>query len=316
LILLVESDAWKRTISDPSVIVNIRELKTVPTETYEPGNFNLQTIDVRWSNLCNLACVYCSPEFSSKWADELQVKINQPGQAQLENFQNYIYQNINQLKHVYLAGGEPLLMKENLQLLQLLEKSNPDIQIRVNTNLSKVDTKIFETICRFPNVHWTISIETIEDQFEYIRHGGKWKDFLENLQTIQGLSHRLNHKITFNMLWLLLNYDSIFDCVDYLKNLGFHNNSFVIGALLTPEYLNIRHLPNSVLYSLKSKLKEKIAQQPGYLLEDSYKNMLHYIQIPFEQHLENSFEQLTKLDQRRNLDSSKIFKNLYKLKED
>jgi hypothetical protein len=33
------------------------------------------------------------------------------------------------------------------------------------------------------------------------------------------------------MLWFLLNYDSVFDCVDYLKDLGFHNNSFIIGAL-------------------------------------------------------------------------------------
>ena len=117
------------------------------------------------------------------------------------------------------------------------------------------------------------------------------------------------------MLYFLLNYNSIFDCVEYLKTLGFHNNSFVIGALLGPSYLNIRHLPDNVLQSIKNKLEIKINESPGYLLEDSYRNLLHYIQLPFDKNLNDSFAKLAELDQRRNLDSSKIFKDLYKLRE-
>jgi hypothetical protein len=161
------------------------------------------------------------------------------------------------------------------------------------------------------NVHWTVSAETIEAEFEYIRFGGKWTDFLDNLNTIR----KFDHKISFNMLWFLLNYDTVFDYVDYLKGLGFHNNSFVIGALLTPDYLNVRHLPENVLNSLKLKLQSKIDKNPGYLLEDSYRNMLHYIAQPVEKNLTNSFEQLATMDQRRGVDSSKIFTELYKLKE-
>jgi organic radical activating enzyme len=286
----------------------IRELKQVPPTTYQPGNFDLQTVDARWSNLCNFSCVYCSPEFSSKWADELKIKVATPSLDQQENFKQYIYQHTPNLKHVYLAGGEPLLMKENLELLQ---KLNPDVQLRINTNLSKVDTQVFEEVCKFKNVHWTVSVETIEDEFEYIRFGGKWSDFLDNLKII----NKLDHKISFNMLHFMLNYDSIFECIDYFKKLGFHNNSFVIGALLNPDYLNIRHLPNDVLKSVKNKLEIKINEAPGYLLEDSYRNMLHYLQQSVEKNLANSFAKLAQLDQRRNLDSSKIFKDLYKLKE-
>ena len=289
-------------------IFYIRELKQVPVSTYQPGNFDLQTIDVRWSNLCNFACVYCGPSFSSRWSDELKIQSTTPSVEQQENFKQYIYQNAHKLKHVYLAGGEPLLMKENIELLQ---KVNPDVQLRINTNLSKVDTKIFEKVCEFKNVHWTVSVESIEDEFEYIRHGGNWTDFLDNLKIIGSL----NHKITFNMLHFLLNYDSIFDCIDYLKELGFHNNSFVIGALLTPSYLNIRHLPESVLQSVTDKLNKRINEAPGYLLEDGYRNMLHYIQQPMEKDLNQAFAKLKELDQRRNLDSSKIFKDLYKLTE-
>jgi molybdenum cofactor biosynthesis enzyme MoaA len=135
----------------------IRELKNIPTDTYQVGNFDLHTVDVRWTNLCNFACVYCGPEFSSKWSTELKIHPKVPDQQQLMDFKNYIYDHAGQLKHVYLAGGEPLLMKENLILL---EKLNPDANIRINTNLSKVDTRVFEAICEFPNVHWTVSVET------------------------------------------------------------------------------------------------------------------------------------------------------------
>ena len=159
-------------------IFYIRELKSTPIDTYQVGNFDLQTVDVRWTNLCNLACVYCSPEFSSRWADELSKKISQPTEQQQKDFGDYIYQHARNLKHVYLAGGEPLLMKENLKLLREL---NPDVNLRINTNLSKVDTGVFDAVCQFKNVHWTVSAETIEAEFEYIRFGGKWTDFLDNL---------------------------------------------------------------------------------------------------------------------------------------
>jgi len=283
----------------------IRELKNIPTDTYQVGRFDLRTVDVRWTNLCNFACVYCGPEFSSRWSDELKIRPKVPDQQQLMDFKNYIYDHAGQLKHVYLAGGEPLLMKENLTLL---EKLNPDTNVRINTNLSKVDTRVFEAICKFPNVHWTVSVETLAEEFEYIRHGGSWTDFLDNLNKI----NQLGHKISFNMLHFLLNYNSIFDCVDFLKAQGFHNNSFVIGALLTPEYLNIRHLPQNVLNSVKSKLQDRINQKPGYLLEDSYRNMLHYIDTPFEKNIKLSLDKLSELDQRRGIDSKTTFKDLYK----
>lgn len=283
----------------------IRELKQVPIDTYSLGNFNLQTIDIRWSNLCNFACVYCGPEFSSKWAADLGANASVPNSHQLEEFKNYIYNCAQTLKHVYLAGGEPLLMKENLELLQKLD---PDVNLRINTNLSKVDTRVFEEVCKFKNVHWIVSVEAMEEEFEYIRYGGSWTDFLENLAIIK----HLDHKISFNMLHFMLNYRSIFNCVDFLKGQGFHNNSFIIGALLNPTFLNIRNLPEDVLNSVKIELQNRINQNPGYLLEDSYRNMLHYIDLPFEKNIELSLDKLSKLDQRRGINSKTIFKDLYK----
>ena len=149
----------------------------------------------------------------------------------------------------------------------------------------------------------------MEREFEYVRFGGTWSDFLENLKLIR----TLDHKISFNMLHFLLNYESVFDCVDFLRSLGFHPNSFIIGALLQPEYLNIRHLPSYVLQSIQDTLHTRINEHPGFLLEESYQNMLSYIQQPFDKNLQVSLTRLSQLDQRRNIDSRNIFTKLYKL---
>lgn len=288
-------------------IFYIRELKTVPLTTYYPGNYLLKSIDVRWSNLCNFSCVYCNEDYSSRWANELDIHPGRPTPAQVEDFKRYIFDHAADLAHVYLAGGEPLLMKENLELLQLLKRVNFKVNLRINTNLSTVDTRVFELICEFPNVHWTVSVESQSAEFEYIRFGGRWQDFLGNLSRIR----ELDHKISFNMLHFLLNFRSLFDCVDFLRNQGYHANAFVIGSLLGPDYLNIRHLPDRVLQSIGDELEQRIAAGPGYLLEDSYRNLLTHIRTPFMKNLAGSIQQLQILDRRRGLDSRQIFTDLY-----
>ena len=290
-------------------IFYMRELKREPFDLYQLGQHELRVVDLRWSNLCNFACVYCGPEFSSRWASELSVRANAPTDAQLDRFKSWIFERAADLRHVYLAGGEPLLMKQNLELLALLKQHNPEVNLRINTNLSRVDTQVFDTICEFPNVHWIISVETLHSEFEYIRHGGSWQDFRQNLQHLRTLQHR----ITFNMLYFLLNYRSFFDCVDWLQAQGFHNNSFVAGALLDPVYLNVRHLPDHVLQSVMEILDSRIAQQPGYLLEDSYRNIRAHIAEPFAKDMAGSLRSLQQLDQRRNLSSRDIFPELYAL---
>jgi hypothetical protein len=286
----------------------LKELRDVDHTLYDTTNFDLHTVDIRWSNLCNFACVYCNPEFSSKWASERGITMLTPVDQQVEKFKQYIFELAPQLKHVYLAGGEPLLMKENLEFLKLLKSVNPNVNLRINTNLSKVDTRIFDLICEFKNVHWIVSVETIEEEYEYIRYGGIWQDFVDNLQIIKPLGH----KISFNMLHFLLNYKSIFGCVDYLSSQGFHNNSFIIGALTGPAHLNIRHLPENVLNSVKKILTDRLAENPGHLLENGYQNMLIHLSQSFEKDLTRSFEKLALMDQRRKLDSRAIFKDLYK----
>lgn len=281
--------------------------KVEPKLFDKQDNFNLKHVDLRWSNSCNQACVYCSPNYSSKWAMELGQKQTKP-KKDIEKLKKFLYDNIASLENVYLAGGEPLLMKENKEFLDLLHKENPDCSIRVNTNLSKTQTGVMDSVCKFKDVHWTISMESMDKEYEYIRHHGNWQDFITNLEHISTLGHR----ITFNMLYFILNYHSIFDTIGFLQDLGYHNNSFVIGPINKPLALNILNLPQTQLEKCKEKLQQEIDTKPGFLLQNSLENILQYLtETKFHANIELTKQTLKNMDLRRNIDSKKIFPKLY-----
>ncbi len=271
-------------------------------------NFDLRHVDLRWTNHCNQACVYCYPEYSSKWATELGKTIKSNKQAK-DQVKKYVFKNIKKLKNIYLAGGEPMLMNDNKEFLTLLLEHNPDVHIRVNTNLSSTKTGVFQLLCKFKNVHWTVSIESMDKEYEYIRYHGSWKDFIKNLKHIQ----TLNHKISFNMLYFILNYKSIFDCIDYFKSIGFHNNSFILGPLIYPLFFDVRHLPKNIKKEVITMFENKIAEQPGFYLQNSLENCLKYLtEDGFNANIELTRQNIKKMDLRRKLDSEKVFPELYK----
>ena len=82
-------------------------------------NFELRHVDLRWSNKCNQACVYCNSNYSSKWAKELKTSVNSD-KKQRHKLKKYVFDNVKNFKNIYMAGGEPLLMNENKELLNLL----------------------------------------------------------------------------------------------------------------------------------------------------------------------------------------------------
>lgn len=287
-----------------------RELaKKIDMNFYDDvNNFALKHVDLRWTNSCNQACVYCGPDYSSKWAMELGVKVKSNTDAR-QQVKDFVFENIRDLQNVYLAGGEPMLMKENFEFLRLLKAHNQDCSIRVNTNLSTTSTGIFDLLCEFPNVHWTVSLETIEKEYEYIRQHGSWIDFMKNLNIIK----KLDHKISFNMLHFILNYQSLFGCVDYLKGIGFHDNSFIIGPLHTPPYLHLLNLPERVIDGVLGTLRNRINQKPEGYLKNSYENLLkHFSSTPWTKDIKDFIIKSDARDQRRGTDCRKTFPSLFK----
>lgn len=286
----------------------LKALKDVPMSTYRDlDGFDLRHVDVRWQNTCNFACVYCGPVFSSKWEQELGLKVDRPDKDKKKELKQYIFDNADNLKNVYLAGGEPLLMTENEEFLQRLLDANPDVSLRINTNLSKTRTKIFDLIMRFKDVHWTVSVESMSARFEYIRWGGTWDDFCDNLDAISANGH----KVSFNMLWFILNGHHIFDTIDYFISKGFQANSYILGPVTGPRHLDIRNLSADTLQSLEEELMKRINQKPGYLLQDGYEILLKHLRTPFVADLAKSMSEIAAIDKRRRIDSSEIFTELY-----
>ena len=187
---------------------------------------------------------------------------------------------------------------------------NPNVELRINTNLSIVNNEIYKLIQKFKNVHWTISVDNMGKDFEYLRYGGEWDTFVKNLKI---LSEDFN-TINFNAVWCVLNSKSVFDCIDYLVNtLGYHENTIIVNPLEMPLWLDVNNLPEPYLDTLRDELRRRISQaNPHYCLYNSLYLMLKYIDKPnFVKNLQASVVELEKIDQRRNLNSKLIFPEIY-----
>jgi hypothetical protein len=315
--------------SKPSLRTNYLEWfkDYVPFDFYQdPSNFRLSYLDLRWRNTCNSACVYCGPDYSSLWAQELGVteKTNFDKLAQLKEF---IEPHIPNLKEVYLAGGEPLLIKDNEWLLERILVSNPDCKIMVNTNLSTIDNRIAELLSELTSVQWVISVDSIKDQYEYIRYGSKWSVFENNLKKFlkqNNIRARTDPEIcSFQMVYCSLNITSIFDAVDYLLALGFSQNNmnlYYVHGGYGSGWLDPRNLPKEYVKQAVDMLQSRLQLQPTSVISKKIQLLIDTIQTPIDpkptylnpMEYEGTFhDELAKLDKRRNLNSRQIFPNFY-----
>jgi organic radical activating enzyme len=146
---------------------------------------NLQNLDIRWSNTCNLSCVYCDHYASSQWSTLKKQPVERLDYKNtLDSILDFIDSNKKSLKNISLLGGEPLLQKENERLLDVV---SDQVSIYVITNLSvPLETnKIFKKLIEKTNVTWDISFETVEERFEYVRHGSSWDLMLKNINYLR-----------------------------------------------------------------------------------------------------------------------------------
>jgi radical SAM protein with 4Fe4S-binding SPASM domain len=155
----------------------------------------LKYLDIRWSNICNFKCRSCSSTYSSSWATE----DNKQGQhkqvfifAGGEN-NDFLYEQIkpyiSEVKEIYFAGGEPLLMDKHYDILKhLIATGNTNIKIRYNSNLSSLtfkQTSVLDLWKQFSNVHLNVSVDSWHDRAEYIREGTVWNILEQNIKTVK-----------------------------------------------------------------------------------------------------------------------------------
>lgn len=184
------------------------------------NSFQLEHLDLRWSNTCNLNCVYCGPDLSSKWADLKGIN------KKFRIFPTITNTDLINLKFLQLAGGEPFLIKENYELLDRLLKINPSIKIELTTNLTSIrNNKIYQLLKNFDNVTFVISFESTGRQFEYIRNGANWAEFRSNLdQLCLDFSD-----IQTNMIYFPLSAVGISDAIDIALDYTLPDNIFIVS---------------------------------------------------------------------------------------
>jgi len=175
------------------------------------GQRKIKQIDIRWSNLCNLACRYCNPYDSSEWAKLHNIPIESLNRSYIQSVFDTVAENLDYLEEVYLLGGEPLLQKHNETLLEILD---PDKKISIITNLSVNLEKnaVYQKLKRFQNISWSLSFENVGDKFEYVRHGANWQKFLNNIQILK--DDFGSEKIGFHPVystWSALALDEFYD---------------------------------------------------------------------------------------------------------
>jgi len=262
----VSERAWYNDIAD-NQSVNIDDI----TET------KLQNLDIRWSNTCNLSCVYCDHEASSQWAALKQLPVERLNYDNtLPDIIKFIETNRSTLKNLALLGGEPLLQKENDYLLDVI---NENVNINVITNLSVPlkNNRIFQKLLSKKNVMWDISFETIEDRFEYVRHGSSWSLITENLkQLAYAIKDIPGQRIGITSQYCIYNAMSLSKLHEYFadNNLPMmrwnelHYPNILSVSSLPQEFINqaIKELTNSIQYHY-SPVQERFLQEMANSLQ-------------------------------------------------
>ena len=109
---------------------------------------------------------------------------------------NFDFVNIDHIKKLYVAGGEPTAMPEFYDFLDRCIKSkNTDFEFFVNTNATKISNKFRQQLKYFSNLQFIISVDGVADINHYIRWPSNWNTIIENVRYLR----ENNHKIFFNI---------------------------------------------------------------------------------------------------------------------
>jgi organic radical activating enzyme len=191
-------------------------------------------VEVNFNNACNLACSYCSPQFSSTWEQDIKggayptvpphnapehfTGHRKPIPAReynpyVEAFWEWWPELYPHLKHFRMTGGEPLMDKNTYRVFDyVLAMPKPDLHLNVTSNFS-VEDKLYEKyldyvkrLCDTNIEHFMqyVSVDTgIPEQAEYIRHGLFYPRMMNNIHRyLKEAPHRnsLTFIITMNNL--------------------------------------------------------------------------------------------------------------------
>jgi pyruvate-formate lyase-activating enzyme len=278
----------------------------------------VEYLDLRYNNLCNFACRTCEPSYSSSIERELENNTSLKKYFNPINKLDYstivnkdLHPHYQSLQRLNLTGGEPLLIKENLIILEeLIAVDKNDIDLLITTNASTVNPKMLALIKQFKNVHWTLSIDGIGATAEYIRYGSNWPVIVKNIQSILELKHSVSINTTVSAYSIL----DISSLVKWFKSLKeeYSDQPFEImfHAVQWPVYLAPQVTP--YLDRACSELEQAIdilktvKNNPAYEV-DNLNNLHKILKNSIIQHTDKFFEFTHQIDQIRQQDFYQTF---------
>jgi len=192
-------------------------------------------VEVDFSNACNFACSYCSPQYSTTWAQEIQdlgaypttkphndpthfvgsnKVLPQKQNPYVEAFWKWWPDLYPKLKHFRMTGGEPMMDVNTYKVFDyVIANPKKDLHLNVTSNFcpptASLGDKYFDsvkTMCDGAMIeHFMqfVSLDAWDDKAEYIRHGMNfntvWSNVHRYLDEIKGYNS-LTFIITLNNL--------------------------------------------------------------------------------------------------------------------
>lgn len=231
----------------------------------------LLDLDVRFGNKCNLACRMCGPSDSSAWISDYE-KLGgtfKPGRFdwyEQEPFWNSLEVGSSHLEHIYVVGGEPLLIDRHYVFLKhLIDIGRAEkITLEYNTNLTVLPEKALELWHHFQKVRIGVSFDGAKEVNDYIRFPSKFAVLERNLDKIDKASGRFQ-------VWLACtvsayNIHHLVDLMRWVHSKKFARigktsgkEFFVPHPVHMPEHLNVQAFPAEIKKATRVHLEQELA---------------------------------------------------------
>jgi len=241
---------------------------------------NIPYFDLRLGNMCQLKCIMCSPHDSSAWIKEWKAQYPKYKTVELKQDQSWnidfdytwykkgtflqdMRSNAYNIRELYFAGGEPLLIPEHYKILEFMVETGAAklCVLRYNSNGLELPEKLFELWTHFKQVKFNFSVDAFGERNDYIRYPSKWKTVVSNLKRLDDTPSN----IVVNMACAvqLLNVLTITELVHWKESMNFKKVSLppygagLIGTHLVylPSYLNVRVLPKYLKDNVKKSVE-------------------------------------------------------------
>jgi MoaA/NifB/PqqE/SkfB family radical SAM enzyme len=194
--------------------VSLRQESNERFKDATPGEIHYW--DLKLHNTCNLTCVMCNPLSSSKWQTMVNANPNEDWHKLVKveskmktgwhkDILPEILSSLYDTKYLKFTGGEPLMIPHVRKIITQLyeDEVSPSVKLSIITNGTiPLDAELLKMLLTFKQVIFLVSIDGIEDKFEYIRAGANWKEVEANLIKFKQIEINYPDKFHLNINYL------------------------------------------------------------------------------------------------------------------